>query len=61
MMEKVNFVFVLVECIIGFYGENCNSECGFCLNEFLICYYVMGVCVGGCKFGYILLNCDIGD
>lgn len=51
----------MVECIIGFYGENCNSECGFCLKEFLICDYVIGVCVWGCKFGYKVLNCDVGD
>lgn len=32
-----------IECIVGFYGENCSFICGKCLNS-IVCYYIIGCC-----------------
>lgn len=55
------FFFCSVGCSTGFYGENCNSKCGFCLKESLTCDHITGACVGGCLPGYTAPNCDAGD
>lgn len=48
-----------IECIVGFYGDECSSDCGYCLNN-MVCYYVIGICVNGCEFGYKVFNCSMG-
>lgn len=39
--------FVCLECIVGYYGEECGSICGYCLDN-IICDYVIGLCNEGC-------------
>lgn len=36
-------ILILIECMIGFYGDVCSNSCGYCLNN-IVCYYVMGIC-----------------
>lgn len=48
-----------IECIAGFYGDECSSDCGHCLNN-TACHHVTGTCVNGCEPGYKAPNCSIG-
>lgn len=52
--------FVSVECPAGYFGENCTSKCGHCLNELATCDYISGSCIGGCKPGYKEPICNTG-
>lgn len=36
---------------MGYYGEQCNSICGHCLNN-SACDHDTGVCEQGCEPGY---------
>lgn len=38
-------------CSIGFYGAECNGDCGNCL-DINQCYHIDGSCLTGCKAGY---------
>lgn len=49
----------MLECRYGYYGERCSNKCGYCFNN-IVCYYVIGICVNGCEFGYKVLNCIDG-
>lgn len=49
----------LSECTIGYYGEQCNTSCGHCLNN-SGCHHVTGACVKGCEPGYQEPTCKEG-
>lgn len=48
-----------LECSDGFYGEECSSSCGHCLND-SACHHVTGTCDQGCEPGYQAPNCTEG-
>lgn len=52
--------FVRLECIAGYYGEECGSICGYCLDN-TTCHHVTGSCNEGCQSGYQEPNCTEGD
>lgn len=52
--------FVRLECIAGYYGEECGSICGYCLDN-TTCHHVIGSCNEGCQSGYQEPNCTEGD
>lgn len=47
------------ECSDGYYGEECSSSCGRCLND-SACQHITGVCDQGCEPGYQTPNCTQG-
>lgn len=49
----------LIECMVGFYGDKCNSSCGHCLNN-TACHHITGVCNQQCEPGYQAPNCTEG-
>lgn len=52
-------VFFTIECKAGFYGKNCNTTCGKCLNS-TTCHHITGSCDKGCDPGYEGLACKKG-
>ena len=52
---NVNVYFVV--CMDGYYGNNCNTECGSCLNM-EVCDKQNGTCYHGCKDHYKEPKCD---
>lgn len=52
--------FVRLECIAGYYGEECGSICGYCRDN-TTCHHVTGSCNEGCQSGYQEPNCTEGD
>lgn len=51
---------IRLECIEGYYGEECGSICGYCLDN-TTCHHVTGSCDKGCQPGYQEPNCTLGD
>lgn len=49
-----------LECSAGYFGGNCASMCGHCLNRTL-CHHVTGNCVEGCLPGYKEPTCKTGN
>lgn len=47
----IKVIFVVLECKVGFYGVQCGSICGYCLDNG-VCEYIIGYCFKGCEFGY---------
>lgn len=47
------------ECSAGYFGENCNSSCGHCLNE-TACNHINGTCDEECEPGYQAPYCIDG-
>lgn len=45
------------ECIIGFYGENCNKTCTHCNSSAPSCDRHYGHCLFGCEDGRNSTNC----
>ena len=54
-MSMYNGNFVV--CMDGYYGNNCNTECGSCLNM-EVCDEQNGTCYHGCKDHYKEPKCD---
>ena len=52
----IKYFFTVTECVAGFYGTSCSSQCGQCLND--PCNHVDGSCTGGCEAGYTGDKCD---
>lgn len=50
-MYIIVFVYILLECENGIFGENCYKKCGYCL-EVSYCYFINGSCLNGCLYGY---------
>ena len=48
-----------VDCLPGFHGENCESECGHC-KDGSPCYIYDGICPSGCDNGYTGQTCTQG-
>ena len=46
------FVINCLECESGYFGRDCTSTCGHCLNESQ-CHRGNGSCLNGCSAGYI--------
>lgn len=54
----IMFVYLFFkECNRGIFGYDCVNIC-YCLNIFF-CDKRIGICDGGCIFGYINNNCSI--
>lgn len=53
-------IFIRLECIEGYYGEECGSICGYCLDN-TTCHPVTGSCDKGCRPDYQEPNCTQGD
>lgn len=51
--EHINYIFL--GCRLGFFGNDCKSACGKCLNG--VCDHVTGRCAAGCKPGWTGSNC----
>lgn len=56
--NMILYISILV-CTAGYYGENCSSRCGYCLDN-LACHPVTGNCIKGCKPGYQKQMCTEG-
>lgn len=50
----------ILVCVNGTFAENCERECGACLNGDF-CNIVNGSCPAGCNPGYHGDRCDIGE
>lgn len=50
---------VVLECVFGHYGYNCNETCGHC-KDAIQCSTVSGTCLTGCKAGYVGRLCKEG-
>lgn len=48
-----------IACSEGYFGENCNSSCGHCLNE-TACHHINGTCDDECDPGYQAPYCKDG-
>lgn len=44
---KCTYVYVLIECSAGKFGQNCIYLCGHCLKKEQ-CHYINGTCLHGC-------------
>lgn len=57
---NINVVYIFlfkIGCLLGYYGLDCKDNCsGYCINNEL-CDYINGVCLSGCKDGYIGVCC----
>lgn len=55
-------ILFFLECRAGYFGENCNSSCGRCLNDEdnSTCHHVNGSCSQGCESGYQEPTCEKG-
>lgn len=53
-------LFSLLECNAGYYGNNCSSRCGHCLDN-VTCHYITGNCLNGCHTGYEEPMCTEGN
>lgn len=49
--------YILV-CDNGMFGINCDSKCGYCLEN-VMCNYLNGCCYNGCVLGYLGDFCNI--
>lgn len=54
------FLHPLIACDSHFYGENCSTPCGNCL-ESKQCQHTNGTCMNGCASGYQGLTCKEGN
>lgn len=54
------FVFIIVACGSGLYGEDCMYQCSPNCNEGNACDRFTGQCIGGCKSGWKGIMCDQG-
>lgn len=52
---------ILLVCEYGFYGQNCNMTCGWCVKGKEECHVVTGKCVNGCQKGYEGTTCAKGE
>lgn len=51
-------VFLLTECVGGWYGINCTQQCvGHCLNN-VVCNHETGQCDGGCAYEWYGQYCN---
>lgn len=57
---SLNNSYLFSECIAGFYGENCNNNCGHCLKK-TACHHINGMCDEECEPGYKVPYCTEGD
>lgn len=56
----VSFLLIVVlECVVGHYGYNCNETCGQCMDP-KQCSAVSGTCLTGCRAGYVGRLCKEG-
>lgn len=55
------FCYVLIgkclECVEGFYGENCEDLCGYCVGG--MCIKDIGYCDYGCEDGWFGGSCNL--
>ena len=47
-------------CSTGYYGDNCNMNCGNCFND-ETCHFINGSCLSGCRIGYQPPFCAKGN
>ena len=60
MQQSSETYFVDLECLIGYFGDDCKNECSQnCLHS-AICDRVDGICLGGCQNGYKGKQCKDG-
>lgn len=52
-------MFPHLDCSEGFYGDECENKCGYCINS-TKCHHVNGTCMDGCEPGYKGEYCNIG-
>ena len=52
-----NQIIIIVECIDGFYGEECNIQCGHC-GQKEICDNRNGFCYQECEPNFDGARCD---
>lgn len=57
----LNFCFIQIECVIGWYGENCNRRCAGHCKDGTTCNHVTGQCNEGCDTGWTGFMCDKGN
>ena len=43
------FIYLITECIIGFYGHECNMTCEHCNKTSPGCLQINGSCLHGCE------------
>lgn len=58
-MLRLIYFFFFKACSAGYFGENCNSSCGHCLNE-AACHHINGTCDEECNPGYQAPYCTDG-
>lgn len=60
MCIYLNVCFIQIECVIGWYGENCNRRCAGHCKDGTTCNHVTGQCNEGCDTGWTGYMCDKG-
>lgn len=58
---EIKWWFVLIECLVGYFGIMCKDRCSLNCCNFLICDYVIGWCEDGCVDGWIGDKCIEGE
>lgn len=54
--EIKNKFFKTIDCVPGFYGDDCEKECGKCKNG-AGCNRTTGLCPNGCREHWVLPYC----
>lgn len=52
-----NHLYIL-ECPVGYYGENCNNKCSMYCSVPSQCDSFTGQCNGGCQPGWYTKTCE---
>ena len=55
--KKIFDYIILVECLDGFYGMDCNDQCGHCVHKEM-CDNRNGSCYNGCEPYFDGARCD---
>lgn len=58
-LKKYNWFNLIVECLIGKFGNNCNNICSVnCKDNLKKCDVILGDCEGGCFDGWYGKYCN---
>lgn len=55
--NELNGLYIL-ECPVGYYGENCDNKCSKYCSVRRLCDRVTGQCYGGCQPGWYTKTCE---
>lgn len=58
-MKMVMYLYIILECPQGKFGEDCARTCDMCKNK--NCHHMTGLCQEGCGPGWLSPRCDKGN